>query len=550
MRGISTVFEIFLILLIMISLVIVLWLFTSGTVKGLTEAGTERTTRTREILSTCMIVDSVHDNKIYIKNCGDGVIVNDSLNVFIDDEPLEFNMTPETIKKGEIGTITTNLLGVSIGDYDLKISNPSLQIVQRVESVLPDSCVLAFDFDKDYEEIIHDKSGHVNDGILNILNGDFYGNVYWVKGKFEHGLKFDGSGDYVRIDSLPQLGPNPPSGNNGPVTITLWFKTSDITPSETKYLFSDNHQEIGFGLLTSGYLYAEVYQSVISLKPITDDWHFAALSYDYDNRIMSFYLYNSTGDGGLQGSTSVTIGNGFNDAYFGIGADWASGNVRGFFNGIIDELRIWNKSLSEEEIQAEMQSSRPISQPVVWSFGDAIDILVKGIFGKALEFDGINDFIRIHDDESFDITDELTIMAWIYPSSDQSTGGSNQIIQRLDWSGNRGFFLREGNVQNHEPQFWVANGTDWTSVSAGSTSPDRWYHIAGTVKANDKIRIYINGQLQEEGDFKGNIVQYTGIIRIGRERAGLTFKGIIDSLRIYNKFLSPDEINKINLKMK
>lgn len=36
-----------------------------------------------------------------------------------------------------------------------------------------------------------------------------------------------------------------------------------------------------------------------------------------------------------------------------------------------------------------------------------------GMFGTALEFDGVNDYIRVSDEQSLDLIDELTVEAWI-----------------------------------------------------------------------------------------------------------------------------------------
>ncbi|NIO44173.1 MAG: hypothetical protein GTN36_01295, partial [Candidatus Aenigmarchaeota archaeon] len=169
---------------------------------------------------------------------------------------------------------------------------------------------------------------------------------------------------------------------------------------------------------------------------------------------------------------------------------------------------------------------------------------VTGYFGKALDFDGSDDYVSLSDSDSFNIVDELTISAWIFPSSNQPTGGSNQIIQRLNWVTNRGFFLREGYQNNHNPQFFVGNGTSWTSVSSDYTNPNGWYYLVGVVKANDKIKIYVNGTLEEEKDFIGNIVQSAGDIIIGYERWDSLFNGTIDEVRIWDRVLNETEIQK------
>jgi hypothetical protein len=101
MHGISTVVELLLITLLLIVLVSLLWLFTSGTIRAITLSGTNETQRTQEVLSSCMIVDSIHENTVYIKNCGFGVITNDSLNAYMDDVPLNLTMTPQKVEKAE-----------------------------------------------------------------------------------------------------------------------------------------------------------------------------------------------------------------------------------------------------------------------------------------------------------------------------------------------------------------------------------------------------------------------------------------------------------------
>ncbi len=224
------------------------------------------------------------------------------------------------------------------------------------------------------------------------------------------------------------------------------------------------------------------------------------------------------------------------------------------FNGTIDEVRIWNSTLNQTEIQVEMSSSIPVSRPVAaWSFEESsgqyandTHIWVKGTYGSALSFDGANDYVRIPDSSSFNINGELTVSAWVYPLTNQSTGGSNQIVQRLNWGTKQGFFLREGYgpTQYHAPQFYVGNGTYWNSVSSGSINPNGWHYITGTVKSNDKIRIYIDGSLKDESNYLGIINQSTGNIFIGWESGTKAFNGTIDEVRIWSRALNSTEINE------
>jgi hypothetical protein len=169
---------------------------------------------------------------------------------------------------------------------------------------------------------------------------------------------------------------------------------------------------------------------------------------------------------------------------------------------------------------------------------------LEGMFGSALSFNGSN-YVEIPNSSVFNITEEMSVETWFYAEQNQPTGGSNQIVQRLDWSNNKGFFLREGNQSNHIVAFYVANGTHWVSVSY-SVSPGKWYHVVGSVKSNDKIKLYVNGSLVAEYPFVGNIVQETNKnIRIGYEDSGAAFNGTIDEVKIWNRSLTQDEIKML-----
>lgn len=252
MRGVSAIIELLLITLLLISLVSLLWLFTSGTINVITRSSTNQTQRTQEIFSTCMIVDSIKGNTVYLKNCGYGVIVNDSLGVYLDDMSLRYTMTPQKIGRGEVGTININasdMMGVRIGDHDLKITNPNAQTTQRVEAVLPSSCVMDLEFNEGSGNVVNDYSGNGNNGVL----GDGTCSPgsgtcpNWVDGKFGYALKFDGLNDFVSVASSDSL--NSPNNTNK-ITVEGWIKPYNVAAGSKIYTIaqkgSGEHQ--GFWL--------------------------------------------------------------------------------------------------------------------------------------------------------------------------------------------------------------------------------------------------------------------------------------------------------------
>ena len=217
MKGVSEFIEVLIILIIAIASISVVWLFYNSMFGSVTTA--ENTHALDETLSSCMKIDSVKDNKVYLKNCGDGAVTNSSLRVYFDDAPVNFSMVQESISKGEIGTIT--LYGLTLWDMEtgenhkIKITSPSGKVERFVKAVLPscdDSrCVLYMKFDEGSGIIAHDSSRYGNNGILG--NGSCSPGLgtcpKWVKGKYGYALNFNGlgfaDGDRVNVSNSSSL---------------------------------------------------------------------------------------------------------------------------------------------------------------------------------------------------------------------------------------------------------------------------------------------------------------------------------------------------------
>ena len=115
-------------------------------------------------------------------------------------------------------------------------------------------------------------------------------------------------------------------------------------------VFSDKWQEIGFGITSNSYMYGRLYWNVYSQSPLqSDTWYFATLVWDKENTIAALYLNDVFQNEII---VDLTGKNGFNDPPFCVGLDYQSGNLANPFEGIVDELRIYNRSLTADEIRA------------------------------------------------------------------------------------------------------------------------------------------------------------------------------------------------------
>ncbi len=336
MKGISDIVLIVLILLIVVALASLVYTFLFGTFSSLEERGTEEVTHMTEAVSSCMFVDSMHQNKVYLRNCGKGVIANSSLNIYINDEKFNFEMTPSSIKEGQLATISLPLWGISAGEYQLRITNPKTEALAIFEAELPDSCILALDFDEGGGTIAHDKSGYGNDATL-------IGNTNWTKGKYGNGLKFDGMGDHINISSSDSL------ELNEDFTIELWFNTISTSSQHivNKYYWSSKpgfyiryvNNEINFRI-HDGSVFST---TVISFTP-DGKWHHT-LGIRDNTSTDNLYIYL---DGlGRSPVTDTTTSSITSDIPLRVGI-YGDGSIEPF-NGTIDSVRIYDETLTPEE---------------------------------------------------------------------------------------------------------------------------------------------------------------------------------------------------------
>ena len=168
-------------------------------------------------------------------------------------------------------------------------------------------------------------------------------------------------------------------------------------------------------------------------------------------------------------------------------------------------------------------------------------VYTDGNYGKALEFDGQNDYVNVVNENGISglidtsLNGNLTIMAWIKkPAQDWyfDTIVSTEAFRfQIERSRNIHWGWTDGTYD------------DWIN-SNRSITLNEWHHVVG-VKEGNVIRFYIDGK-----PAGGGTVAHTRSIsqlRIGVD--GLSqigdidyFNGIIDDVRIYNRALSQDEI--------
>ena len=175
-----------------------------------------------------------------------------------------------------------------------------------------------------------------------------------------------------------------------------------------------------------------------------------------------------------------------------------------------------------------------IIQGAKWTPGD---------FGTALLFEVSRAQVEIPADTNLDVTDELTICAWI-----KSENFDTPIVNKLEyWAPGNYDFRTERNGAlslSHE----AGPGQPWSHYeSTNLLTPSRWYHVATSLKAGGDVCFYIDGSpagtVRQTNRF--GLINKQPLRIAAKPDPYSSFHGLINEVRIYNRVLSPGEIRML-----
>ncbi len=170
---------------------------------------------------------------------------------------------------------------------------------------------------------------------------------------------------------------------------------------------------------------------------------------------------------------------------------------------------------------------------------------ITGKIGQGLDLSGTGQYATVPDSNSLDITDAITLSAWIKP---EKTGTQNIFKKTTGTTTANGYEL---SLSNPGYVFIRFNGNANYRLDSTITYPNdgnTWMHIAATYDGTT-IRMYINGELNNSSTPPSTkIVSNITALGIGAEPASTRinlFQGVIDDARIYNRALSLEEIQAL-----
>ncbi|MFC1604080.1 LamG-like jellyroll fold domain-containing protein [Planctomycetota bacterium] len=173
-------------------------------------------------------------------------------------------------------------------------------------------------------------------------------------------------------------------------------------------------------------------------------------------------------------------------------------------------------------------------------FADSTPEWVPGLYGTALKFDG-TDKVEIPDHADFHLTNAMSVALWMQPEADQSSSAKLFIKQK---SGQYPYALQ----YDESGQGLFATVYASTRYDTSPHIPDfpgEWAHMCFTYNGTVLI-LYKNGEEVASVNTSGQLQQNSLSLSIGsRLDYDQNFIGIIDDVRLFNRELSPEEINQI-----
>jgi len=425
--------------------------------------------------------------------------------------------------------------------------------------------ILEFNFDEMTGTTAKDTSGQNG-------NGTISGATWNATGKSGSALEFDGQNDYISVDDKTSL----QFTETTPFSTELWVKlvNPDFANSYEVPISKRNSNDRYTVYITSSRLVqvdlgdgSSVLRSTGTTILSDNVWYHISFVYDGANNLKLYINGKKEDEDTLTLSGLDTSG-----VSLFIGNETIS-SAR-FFNGLIDQVRIYNYARTPAQITYDYNRGKPIAH---WKLDEcqgataydtsgsnlhgtissaaslgtcsssAGDMWKDGATGKysaSLDFDNtVSDSITVADNSTLQLTDELSVCSWVKPNL--VSLGSGIFEKTIGGVVNTSYLLF---TEGTNYRFRIKTTTTRTVTSTSVLSPGNWTHVCGTFSksAGGLLKIYVNGKLENSATYNETISTGSGESYIGKLGGNIyPMNGQIDDVQIYNYALSLDQIGKV-----
>lgn len=420
---------------------------------------------------------------------------------------------------------------------------------------------------------MNDSSGNATDSSGNSITLTNSGTATYAAGKFSNSVDVNGSSQHLYSADNSDL------SITGQVTLSAWVNPDTVTGTQTiagkwdganeSYLLSLNGSAVRMSIDASGN-YAETTSGALT----TGSYQHVVGVYDSSAATVSIFVNGVKKSVTVTGTIPTSIAD--DAGRFSVGAEDSTSGTTNYFNGKVDDLRLYSRALNANEVAALFKwtpstTSYAVKPSIVgrWKLDDgyadtaqdsgssnidgnlaggtscpsagACPTWTAGKIDKALDFDGSDDYVEVTDSAVLDITGDFTLAAWIYPDT---LGSSRAIVSKRDTSSNNGgYSLTLGGNGEVYCQTNSGSGTTNSYTANGAVTASAWYHVAA-VRSGTSCDVYINGAKKTNSYGTHTTLAANNLaLRFGRSpNSTEPFDGKIDEVHVYSTALSPVEV--------
>ncbi|MBD3559343.1 hypothetical protein H6S82_10765, partial [Planktothrix sp. FACHB-1355] len=423
-----------------------------------------------------------------------------------------------------------------------------------------------------------DKTARANNGIINQAT---WGQQYFLKPVDRilrtqqylslPCLNFNGKNSYVEVPAH--------SNPTDAVTVSVWVKSNTPNWNESGCLIEKQnayslHPEAGGKTLVFS-IYCGGWKS-LKITPEIDITQWNHYAGTFDGKLTCLYINGKFAGNMGQATQKIDASN----SAFCIGKDLNSAK---YFNGTVAEVQVWDRALSEKEIQKYM-SANPANEPGLLGYwplhegaGDTATNLAKNgetgkitkatwerqVFNKlalisrddftaiknekfiktALYFDGQNDHIVLPE-MNVDYAQGFTVEAWVYYNSFKSW---SRIIDFFNLPTNTDKIVFANVESTDTLALDIKRGKTEQRITADKVlETGKWMHLAATVDASGNGKLYKNGQEIKSGKMHlpESLNRTQNYIGKSHGSGDGYFDGRIAEVRVWNRARKAEELQQ------
>lgn len=193
---------------------------------------------------------------------------------------------------------------------------------------------------------LDETSGDIAKDSIGKNHGKLIGGPKWTKAKFDNGLLFDKrSNQYVEIQQAPEL------SREDALTVIVWVNVNSSAGRQEIFCYGDSYVIHIDGGFFKAYIHkaGAFPRASFQTQVETDKWYFLAMTYDSTD--LKLYV-----NGEFDGSARLPGGINILNLPLRFGNNPAAPAEAWGISGILDEVEIWDRPMTEAQIKKAYES--------------------------------------------------------------------------------------------------------------------------------------------------------------------------------------------------